>query len=63
MGWLKQLEGRGVRWPNDSGVLQDSLQILKDHGIDSVRLRVFVNPPPSNFGFKRIIYDLTDGSF
>ena len=42
------MENRGIKWQNDSGVQQDPLQILKDHGVDSVRLRVFVNPP-SNF--------------
>ncbi|MDS0527643.1 glycosyl hydrolase 53 family protein [Clostridium sp. SHJSY1] len=47
IGWLNQLENKGVKWQNDSGVQQDALQILKDHGINSVRLRVFVNPPSS----------------
>lgn len=45
IGWLSQLESRGVTWNNDSGTQQDALQIMKDHGINSVRLRVFVNPP------------------
>lgn len=48
IGWLNQLEDKGVKWQNDSGVQEDALQILKDHGINSVRLRVFVNPP-SNY--------------
>lgn len=47
IGWLNQMESRGVTWQNDSGVQADPLQILKDHGVDSVRLRVFVNPPSS----------------
>lgn len=44
IGWLKQLEDEGVTWLNDEGVQQDALQILKDHGLNAVRLRVFVNP-------------------
>jgi arabinogalactan endo-1,4-beta-galactosidase len=45
IGWLNQLENQGVKWQNDNGVQTDALQILKDHGINSIRLRVFVNPP------------------
>lgn len=48
VGWLNQLENSGVKWQNDKGIQQDPLQILKDKGINSIRLRVFVNPP-SNF--------------
>jgi arabinogalactan endo-1,4-beta-galactosidase len=48
IGWLNQLENNGVKWVNDKGVQEDALEILKDNGINSVRLRVFVNPP-SNF--------------
>jgi arabinogalactan endo-1,4-beta-galactosidase len=48
VGWLNQLENSGVTWKDDYGYTKDALQILKDHGIDSIRLRVFVNPP-SNF--------------
>lgn len=47
VGWLNQMEGQGITWQNDSGKTQDALQILKDHGVDSIRLRVFVNPPSS----------------
>lgn len=48
VGWLNQLEKSGVTWKDDYGYTKDALQILKDHGIDSIRLRLFVNPP-SNF--------------
>lgn len=48
VGWLNQLENSGVTWVDDYGYTKDALQILKDHGIDSIRLRLFVNPP-SNF--------------
>ena len=47
IGWLNQLENNGVKWQNDNGIEQDPIQILKDKGIDSIRLRVFVNPPSS----------------
>ncbi|WP_099469234.1 glycosyl hydrolase 53 family protein [Konateibacter massiliensis] len=45
VGWLNQLENSGVTWQDDYGYTKDALQILKDHGIDSIRLRLFVNPP------------------
>jgi arabinogalactan endo-1,4-beta-galactosidase len=44
IGWLQQMEATGYKFYNDSGAQQDCLQILKDHGIDSIRLRVWVNP-------------------
>ncbi|ADL52877.1 glycoside hydrolase family 53 protein [Clostridium cellulovorans] len=59
IGWLNQLESMGVKWQNDSGVQQDPLQILKDHGIDSIRLRVFVNPP-SNFQWNGCLLGYSD---
>ncbi|WP_428242875.1 glycosyl hydrolase 53 family protein [Gynuella sp.] len=52
IGWMKQLENEGVSWVNDNNVQQDPLQILKDHGINAVRLRVFVNPDPSAYWHK-----------
>ena len=47
IGWVKQLEDRGVSWRDDAGTPRDVLQILRDHGINAVRLRIFVNPDPS----------------
>lgn len=44
MGWLQQMEATGYVFYNDQGVAQDCFRILKDHGINSIRLRVFVNP-------------------
>lgn len=44
VGWLAQMEATGYKFYNDSGVQKDCLQILKDHGINSIRLRAFVNP-------------------
>ncbi|MEQ9901727.1 glycosyl hydrolase 53 family protein [Pectobacterium punjabense] len=47
IGWVKQLEDRGVTWRDDAGTQRDVLQILRNHGINAVRLRIFVNPDPS----------------
>lgn len=44
VGWLQQMEATGYKFYNDKGEEEDCLQILKDHGIDSIRLRVWVNP-------------------
>jgi arabinogalactan endo-1,4-beta-galactosidase len=44
VSWITQMEASGYRWYNDNGTQQDVLQILKDHGMNSVRLRVWVNP-------------------
>jgi len=44
VGWLSEMEYYKWAFYNDSGVKQDSLSILKDHGINSIRLRVWVNP-------------------
>ncbi|WNS46321.1 glycosyl hydrolase 53 family protein [Paenibacillus sp. MMS20-IR301] len=50
VSWLPQLEALGYKFYNEQGAEQDLLQILKDYGIDSIRLRAFVNPSddPSN---------------
>lgn len=44
VGWLQQMEATGYRFYNANGEPQDCLRILRDNGINSVRLRVFVNP-------------------
>jgi arabinogalactan endo-1,4-beta-galactosidase len=44
VGWLTQMEASGYRWLNDAGTQQDLFQILKDHGMNTIRLRVWVNP-------------------
>lgn len=44
VGWLPQMESTGFVFKDDNGNQQDCLQILKDHGIDSIRLRTWVNP-------------------
>lgn len=44
VGWLPQMEASGFVFKNDAGNQQDVLEILKEHGIDSIRLRTWVNP-------------------
>jgi len=47
VGWLPQMEGSGdssIKFKDDFGTEKDCLQTLKDHGVDSIRLRARVNP-------------------
>jgi len=44
IGWLPQMEATGYKFYNDQGAEQDCFRILKDHGINTVRLRTWVNP-------------------
>ena len=44
IGWLPQMEATGFKFYNSQGIEQDCFQILKDHGINSIRLRTWVNP-------------------
>lgn len=44
ISWLPQMEATGYQFYNDNGKKEDCFKILKDHGINSIRLRTFVNP-------------------
>jgi arabinogalactan endo-1,4-beta-galactosidase len=44
IGWLSQMESTGYKFHDSTGAEANCLQILKDHGINTVRLRVWVNP-------------------
>jgi len=44
ISWLPQMEATGYKFYNDDGKEEDCFKILKDHGINSIRLRTFVNP-------------------
>jgi len=44
IGWLPQMEATGYRFYDDRGRPADCFQILKDHGVNTVRLRTWVNP-------------------
>jgi arabinogalactan endo-1,4-beta-galactosidase len=47
IGWLQQMEATGYTFRNRNGVEEDCFKILKDHGINTVRLRTWVNPSDS----------------
>mgnify|MGYP005839194427 CR=1 FL=1 len=42
--WLPQMEATGYQFYDTDGTKKDALQLLKDRGMNTVRLRVFVNP-------------------
>jgi len=44
VSWLTEMEASTVKFYNNGGTQQDLLQILKDKGMNSIRLRVWVNP-------------------
>ena len=43
ISFLPELEDKGIKF-SDNGVQKDAIQILKDHGLNYVRLRLFNNP-------------------
>jgi len=48
IGWLSWLEARGFQWVDDRDVPTDPLVLLKGLGVDSLRLRVMVDPDPND---------------
>jgi arabinogalactan endo-1,4-beta-galactosidase len=44
VGWLTQLQSMGYTWTDPNGVSASALQILKNHGVNTIRIRTFVNP-------------------
>ena len=44
VSWLPQMEATGYQFYDTDGSKKDCLQLLKDRGMNTVRLRVFVNP-------------------
>lgn len=44
IGWLQQMEATGYKFYNEQGKQDDALRILQAHGINTVRLRTWVNP-------------------
>lgn len=43
ISFLPQLEAKGEKF-SDKGIEKDAIEILKDHGFNYIRLRLFVNP-------------------
>ena len=44
VSWVTQMESQGLQFYNKSSVQQDIFQVLKSEGINSIRLRAWVNP-------------------
>jgi arabinogalactan endo-1,4-beta-galactosidase len=44
VSWLTQMENSGIKFYNSAGTQQDLFTILKAKGMNSIRLRVWVNP-------------------
>jgi arabinogalactan endo-1,4-beta-galactosidase len=44
VSWLTEMEAAGKKFYNSAGVEQDCFDVLKSKGINSIRLRVWVNP-------------------
>jgi len=44
VGWLTQLESMGYAWTDTTGTSGSALQILKNSGVNTIRIRTFVNP-------------------
>jgi arabinogalactan endo-1,4-beta-galactosidase len=44
VGWLTQLESMGYAYADSTGASMSALQILKNHGVNTIRIRTFVNP-------------------
>jgi arabinogalactan endo-1,4-beta-galactosidase len=44
VGWLPQMEATGYKFYDTDGAEKDCLQLLKDRGMNTIRLRVWVNP-------------------
>jgi arabinogalactan endo-1,4-beta-galactosidase len=44
ISWLTQMESNGIKFYDSTGAQKDCIQILKDLGMNAVRLRVWVNP-------------------
>jgi arabinogalactan endo-1,4-beta-galactosidase len=44
VGWLTQLQSMGYTWTDTTGASGSALQILKNHGVNTIRIRTFVNP-------------------
>lgn len=53
MGWLGQLESRGIHWVDKDKNEVEPIKALKEMGADSVRFRIFVNPPKEAYWTKK----------
>ncbi len=44
VSWLTQMESNGIKFYNNTGAEQECMLLLKNAGMNSIRLRVWVNP-------------------
>jgi arabinogalactan endo-1,4-beta-galactosidase len=44
VGWITEMEAAGVKFYDNNGAQQECMQLLKSKGINSIRLRAWVNP-------------------
>lgn len=44
VSWLTEMENTGIKFYNSSAVQTECMQLLKNENINSIRLRVWVNP-------------------
>ena len=44
VGWLTQLESMGYSYVDETNTQRSALQILQNHGVNTIRIRTFVNP-------------------
>jgi arabinogalactan endo-1,4-beta-galactosidase len=56
IGWLSEMEANGYKFNNDSGIQENCLDILKEHGINALRFRVWVNPTGKYCNKKDVAY-------
>jgi arabinogalactan endo-1,4-beta-galactosidase len=55
IGWLSQMESQGYVFLNDSGVQKSCMDILREHNINALRFRVWVNPKDKWCGKKDVV--------
>lgn len=44
VSWLTEMEDNSIKFYNTSGTEQECMSLLRDQGVNSIRLRVWVNP-------------------
>ena len=55
IGWLSQMENEGKKFYDAAGKQMDCIELLKSKGINSIRLRVWVNPSTIYCGTSDVI--------
>ena len=55
IGWLSEMEAAGIRFYDPTGKQDDCLNILKGLGMNTIRLRVWVNPKDGWCGMQDVV--------